>query len=116
MRRRLVRKQAHVVQGSRGCWSASSQPAALAVHRVTTHTQCGPWVVWAVTARTSAQSKQRTVFLLQMLQMAQQEAKMVQLLQRNEDGLKELLLKVAATTYFLSFLAAVEVALAKLSY
>jgi hypothetical protein len=48
--------------------------------------------------------------------MAQQEAKMVQLLQRNEDGLKELLLKVAATTYFLSFLAAVEVALAKLSY
>jgi hypothetical protein len=48
--------------------------------------------------------------------MAQQEAKMVQLLQRNEDGMKELLLKVAATTYFLSFLVAVEVALAKLSY
>ena len=37
-------------------------------------------------------------------------------IQRNVDGLKELLLKVAATTYFLGFLAAVEAALMKLSY
>ena len=41
---------------------------------------------------------------------------MVQLLQRNVDGLKELLLKIVATTYFLGFLAAVEAALMKLSY
>ena len=41
---------------------------------------------------------------------------MVQLVKRKEDGLKEPLLKAAATTYFLSFLAAVEVALAKVSY